>query len=294
MRAERDKRASILTAEGARQPDPHRRGRQAGRHPARRGGPGGRDPAGRGPGPQHRPGLHRRAPQRPGPEGAGLPVPADAAGARPRPGQHVLGDPERGDLGAVGHRAGVRRRGAGATADGGSRPGTGAPTGPRSTGRRRASELATPERAARGWIDGEREGRRGLASQHTPPPSPDRPLPATCSTRPAGRRAGGRGPAVVRARAALKGGAGDPAGAEQGGGADDEHGGDAKRREDITRSPGDAGRAPVRPVPHRPRSRTTPSTVVLHAATPGRGGGVAQCDCCRARSAVTSARPPCP
>ena len=84
MRAERDKRAAILTAEGARAvPDPHRRGRQAGRHPARRGRAVGGDPAGGGRGAGHRPGLQRGAPQRPRPEAAGLPVPADAAAARP-------------------------------------------------------------------------------------------------------------------------------------------------------------------------------------------------------------------
>ena len=38
MRADRDKRAVILTAEGQRQSaDPHRRGQQAGRDPVRRG-----------------------------------------------------------------------------------------------------------------------------------------------------------------------------------------------------------------------------------------------------------------
>ena len=62
--------------------DPHRRGRQAGRRAAGRRQPGRSDPQGRGPVPRDRPGLPGRAPQRPGPETARLPVPADAAQAR--------------------------------------------------------------------------------------------------------------------------------------------------------------------------------------------------------------------
>ena len=53
MRADRDKRAAILTAEGVKQSaDPHRRGREAVRHPARgrRGQGGGPARRGRGPG----------------------------------------------------------------------------------------------------------------------------------------------------------------------------------------------------------------------------------------------------
>ena len=108
MRAERDKRASILTAEGARASQILTAEGDKQGAILRAEGERGRASCGPRARPQHRPGLRRGAPQRPRPEGAGLPVPADAAGARPRRGQHVLGDPERGDLGAVGHRAGVR------------------------------------------------------------------------------------------------------------------------------------------------------------------------------------------
>ena len=49
MRADRDKRAVVLTAEGQRQSaDPHRRGQQAVRDPQRRGSARGADPRGRG------------------------------------------------------------------------------------------------------------------------------------------------------------------------------------------------------------------------------------------------------
>ena len=102
----------LLTAEGARlnhsltasasdraEQDPARRGRQAGR-----------DPPGRGRGAGHRPGLPVDPPQRPGPEAARLPVPADPAAAGQRRGQHVLGDPQRGDDGTEGGDLGVRRR----------------------------------------------------------------------------------------------------------------------------------------------------------------------------------------
>ena len=113
MRAEREKRAAILTAEGAAAvEDPDRRGRQAERDPARRGRQAGRDPARRGPGRGDLPGLPGDPPQRPRPEAARLPVPADAAADRQRPGQHVLGDPERGDHGAEGGDLGLHRRAA--------------------------------------------------------------------------------------------------------------------------------------------------------------------------------------
>src|SRR5262249_28892382 len=118
MRAEREKRAAILTAEGVRQSKiltaegekqsqiltaegdntPHRRGRQAAP-----------EPAGRGPGAGDRHGVPGRAPQRRGLQGARLSVPADAAGAREVRRQHVLGDPERGDHGAEDGEQCVRR-----------------------------------------------------------------------------------------------------------------------------------------------------------------------------------------
>ena len=85
MRAEREKRAAILTAEGAAAvADPDRGRRQAEQDPARRGRQAGRDPARRGRGPGHQPGLPVDPPQRPGPQAARLPVPADAAAARRR------------------------------------------------------------------------------------------------------------------------------------------------------------------------------------------------------------------
>ena len=99
MRADREKRAAILTAEGAAAvPDPDRRGR-----------PAGGDPAGRGPGEGDRHRVRGDPPQRPGPETAGVPVPADAARAGQGPRQHVLGDPVRGHRGATERHQGVQR-----------------------------------------------------------------------------------------------------------------------------------------------------------------------------------------
>ena len=102
MRADREKRAMILTAEGSREavdqagrgpeagPDPVRRGRQAGRDPGRRGRPAVPDPAGpgrarrllpagAGPGQGHREDVRRHQGRPAHPGDAGLPVPADAA-----------------------------------------------------------------------------------------------------------------------------------------------------------------------------------------------------------------------
>src|SRR6202012_5221074 len=59
--------------------DPHRRGGQAGCHPARRGQPDRSDPQGRGPGPRYRRSIPVRAPQRPRPQTARLSVSPDAA-----------------------------------------------------------------------------------------------------------------------------------------------------------------------------------------------------------------------
>ena len=101
MRAEREKRAAILTAEGVRQSriltaEGEKQGailRAEGERQSailRAEGQAQaietvfeRDPRGQ-----------------PGPEGDGLPVPADPAPARPGRGQHGVGDPQRGDLGA--------------------------------------------------------------------------------------------------------------------------------------------------------------------------------------------------
>ena len=111
MRAEREKRAAILTAEGAAAvADPHRGRRQEEQDPARRGRQAGRDPPCRGRGAGDQPGLQLDPPQRPGPQAARLPVPADASAARQRRGEHVLGDPQRGDDGAEGGDERVQRK----------------------------------------------------------------------------------------------------------------------------------------------------------------------------------------
>ena len=114
MRAEREKRAAILTAEGVRASKIltaegekqsailTAEGRQAGQDPHRR-----RRGAG------HRRGLPGRARQRPRSQAARLPVPADAAAARAGRGQHVLGHPERGHVGAAVGGERLRRRGRG-------------------------------------------------------------------------------------------------------------------------------------------------------------------------------------
>ena len=132
MRAEREKRAAILTAEGAAAvADPDRGRRQAEQDPARRGRQAGRDPAGRGRGPGHQPGLPVDPPQRPRPQAARVPVPADTAATCQRRGQHVLGDTERGDHGAQGgdQRVHRRRQRKGSCGAGSPRGGTAAGTG---------------------------------------------------------------------------------------------------------------------------------------------------------------------
>ena len=83
MRAERDRRAVILNAEGTKQPDPHRRGREAEPDPARRGLGAGPHPRGPGPGPRHPAGLRRHPPRQADPEAARLPVPPGAARRSP-------------------------------------------------------------------------------------------------------------------------------------------------------------------------------------------------------------------
>jgi regulator of protease activity HflC (stomatin/prohibitin superfamily) len=141
MRAERDKRAAILSAEGQRQSqiltaEGDKQGAILRAEGAHRG-----DPDGRGQVPGDRRGVPGRAPQRPGPQAARLPVPAGAPAARPGPWQHVLGDPQRGHRGAEQRVACVHQR-----------PAHG----------RRHDERGRPGRRARG--DGGcrcREGRRG-------------------------------------------------------------------------------------------------------------------------------------
>ena len=111
MRAERDRRATILTAEGVKQSaDPHGRGREAVRRAARRG-------------PAHRPrssrprarrrrsrpsSAHPRRRARPG--AAVLPVPADAAAARAGRREQDLRDPVGVLAGARATSPPLRRR----------------------------------------------------------------------------------------------------------------------------------------------------------------------------------------
>ena len=111
MRAEREKRAAILTAEGVRASkiltaEGEKQSailtaegvRQAKILTARRRGAG------------HLRGLPGRARQRPRSQAARLPVPADAAAARAGRGQHVLGHPERGHVRAAVGGERLRRR----------------------------------------------------------------------------------------------------------------------------------------------------------------------------------------
>ena len=115
MRAEREKRATILTAEGVRQSKIlTAEGEKQGAILKAEGERAVLDPQGRGPGAGDRARVHLDPRQRPRPEAAGLPVPPDAAEDRRRAGQHVLGHPERGHLGAPGGLEGLRRRCGGA------------------------------------------------------------------------------------------------------------------------------------------------------------------------------------
>ena len=111
MRAERDHRASILTAEGEKASAVlSAEGSQQARRPARPGRQGGGGPArpGRGRGHPERLQGHPRRQARPG--AALLPVPADAAQAGRRAGQQGLGHPVRvlPGIGQPGRRAGPR------------------------------------------------------------------------------------------------------------------------------------------------------------------------------------------
>ena len=123
MRAEREKRAAILTAEGVRQSKIlTAEGEKQSQILRAEGDKQGADPAGRRPGPGDRHGVPGRARRRRRPQGARLPVPADAAAARAGRGQHVLGDPERGDHRSADAEQRVRRRDA--------EPASGAPARP--------------------------------------------------------------------------------------------------------------------------------------------------------------------
>ena len=110
MRAEREKRAAILTAEGVRQAqiltaDGDKQGNVLRAEGEKQ------SAILRAEGQAH--GHRRRVPvhprQRPDPEAARLPVPADAAADRAGPGQHGLDDPERADRRAEDAELGLRR-----------------------------------------------------------------------------------------------------------------------------------------------------------------------------------------
>ena len=97
MRAEREKRAAILTAEGVRQAKIlTAEGEKQSAILTAEGAKQSADPARRRPGPGHRGRLPGGTPQRPRSQAARLPVPADAAAAGAGGGEHILGHPERG------------------------------------------------------------------------------------------------------------------------------------------------------------------------------------------------------
>ena len=101
MRAERDRRASILQAEGLQAvADPDGRGREAVGDPARRGPARVPGPERRGPVEGDRDRVRRDPPRRRRPEAARLPVPADAAADRPGRVEQDLDHSERVHPGA--------------------------------------------------------------------------------------------------------------------------------------------------------------------------------------------------
>ena len=101
MRADRDKRAAILTAEGVQAvSDPHRGGREAERDPQGRGRAGVDDSRRGGAGEGDRDGVQGDPRGRSRPEAARLPVPPDAAADRAGRGEQDVDHPERADAGA--------------------------------------------------------------------------------------------------------------------------------------------------------------------------------------------------
>ena len=167
MRAERDRRAAILTAEGVKQSqiltaegdkqsavlraDGDRQARiLTGR------GPGQGDP--------HR--LQRDPRGQPEPEGAGLPVPAGPAADRQRHGQQGLDHPDRADQGPGGHgrRAGRAGQHGRRPAVRGGRRRRGRARGRRGgRGRRRGGAAVNAEvRAAEAQVTGGDNGPKGL------------------------------------------------------------------------------------------------------------------------------------
>ena len=186
MRAEREKRAAILNAEGVRQAQiltaegdkqgkccaPRARSR---RHPAA-------------PRARRRPSRRCSSPSTTTtrPQAARLPVPADAAAARPGRGQHGLDDPERADRRAEDARVGVLRSGLRGT---GVRRGRRRPAG--STGR---STSGAP-------CPGRGQGRNARPRvSSTPNASCSRPVwPSTVISPRPGAPCGPAGPGPARA-----------------------------------------------------------------------------------------------
>jgi uncharacterized membrane protein YqiK len=106
MRAERDRRATILTAEGVKQSQILTAEGEAVRDPARRGPARGADPPGRGSVEGDRDRLRGDPPRRRRPEAARLPVPPGAAADRPGRVEQGLDHPERVHEGAGPARGG--------------------------------------------------------------------------------------------------------------------------------------------------------------------------------------------
>ena len=197
MRAERDRRAAILTAEGVKQSaDPHRRGREAEPDPARRGLGAGPHPRGPGPGPRHPAGVRRDPPRQADPEAARLPVPPGAAADRPRRLQQDVDHPERAHRRPQGHRQRARRQ-PGRSDDGGDDEDAWVDTG-------EALPTRLRRHRARGPGPGAGRGPRARPARPAPRPRSHRPAsPARASQPPVvagdgrrGRRAphGGRSP----------------------------------------------------------------------------------------------------
>ena len=111
MRAEREKRAAILTAEGARQSQIlTAEGDKKSKILRAEGDKQAAILRAEGEAQAISQVFELDPPQRPGPQAARLPVPADASAARQRRGEHVLGDPQRGDVGAEGGDERVQRK----------------------------------------------------------------------------------------------------------------------------------------------------------------------------------------
>ncbi len=110
MRAERDRRAAILTAEGVKQSQIlTAEGEKQAAILRAEGSRDGADAGGRGPGQGDRDGVRRDPRRQPRPEAAVLPVPADAAADRAGQRQQAVDRAGRARQGARGHRQHARR-----------------------------------------------------------------------------------------------------------------------------------------------------------------------------------------